>query len=125
MNSTRAISSLILVTSLAALSASFSLQAECRAGAYTILSGDTLEYQGERMLLKGVLAPKEGEPYADASEKALQSLIVMNCPVSCFVSGRSEEGVALAVCYGGEESGINAAMIRQGFAKADHGRIDA
>jgi len=119
MNSTRAISSLILATSLTALFASSSLQAECRAGAYTILSGDIMEYEGERIHLKGVKAPREGDPFVVASERALQMLVALNCPVRCFVSDRTEDGESVAVCYGGDESDINAAMVRKGHARAD------
>ena len=124
MNSTRAVSSLFLATGLTALFASAPLQAECRAGAYTIHSGDTMEHEGERFRLKGLLAPKEGEPYAEASEKALQTLVALSCPVRCFVSDKTKDGTAVSVCYGGDESDINAAMVRQGFAKADPNQPD-
>ncbi len=119
MKSTTAIHNLILASALAALFGSSPLRAECKAGAYTIFSGDTMEYQGERIHLKGVMAPGDDAPYAVVSEKALQTLIVMNCPVKCFVSDRTKDGEAVAVCYGGDESDINAAMVREGYAKAD------
>jgi len=124
MKSTYTTLSLILATGLMALLGSASVQAECRAGAYTIINGNTMEHEGERFRLKGVKAPAEGEPYVEASEKALQSLIVMNCPVRCFISGRTEDGMAVAVCYGGDASDINAAMVRQGFARADPDQPD-
>ena len=110
---------LILASTFAALLGSPSLQAECRAGAYTIISGDTMEYQGERIHLKGVKAPTAEDPYALASERALQMLVALNCPVRCFVSDRTGDGETVAVCYGGDESDINAAMIRKGHARID------
>ena len=121
MTTSTMIHNLFLSTALAAalLAASSAPRAECKAGAYTIYSGDTMEYQGERFRLKGVKAPAPGEPLAEASEKALQTLVVLNCPVKCFVSDRNDDGEALVVCYGGDEEEINAAMVREGYAAAD------
>ncbi len=120
MTTSTMFNNLFLSTILVALlAASPFLRAECKAGAYTIYSGDTMEYQGERFRLKGVKAPAPGEPLAEASEKALQTLVVLNCPVKCFVSDRNDEGEALVVCYGGDEEEINATMVREGYAAAD------
>ena len=87
---------------LAAVSASTLISlpagAECKAGSYTIIDGNTMEYDGARIELQGVDAPEGDQHYAEASMLALQQLIALNCPVQCIRSDENSGDSALSIC---------------------------
>jgi len=113
------INTVLLAAVSASLLVSLPAGAECRAGSYTIIDGNTLEYEGTRIELQGVADLEGDQHYAKASMLALQQLIALNCPVQCIRSDENSGDSALSVCYGSDGISINSEMVRLGHAWAD------
>jgi endonuclease YncB( thermonuclease family) len=99
---------------------------ETLAGRYTINDGDSLEYKGERIRLRGIDAPElnqtcempSGTSYdcGRDAKRALQKIIGAS-EISCLKTRSDKYGRKLAFCSK-DKLDINAEMVRQGWAVA-------
>jgi endonuclease YncB( thermonuclease family) len=95
-------------------------------GRYKVIDGDSLEYKGSRIRLKGIDAPELSQTCENDSGRsfdcgrdarsALQS-IIGRAEIDCSSSTKDRYGRKLAYCTKGEID-INAEMVRQGWAIA-------
>tara|TARA_R110002110_G_scaffold757_2_gene2877 strand:+ start:2480 stop:3163 length:684 start_codon:yes stop_codon:yes gene_type:complete len=100
-------------------------------GKARIVDGNTMEVAGRRIYLFGIDAPSPGEVCEAAGKKWAcgqnavfgLSAIVERQWVHCLPRTRNNQGKIAAVCRlaGADGPDINAAMVRQGWAKAVRG----
>ncbi len=94
------------------------------AGIATVVDGDTLRLNGERIRIVGIDAPESGQTCRDASGRAwacgraatrYMLGLVSRGPVSCRSEGHDRYGRVLAACSAGGVD-LGAAMVRNGYA---------
>jgi endonuclease YncB( thermonuclease family) len=100
-------------------------------GRYKVNDGDSLEYKGSRIRLKGIDAPELSQTCTNGSQKefdcgrvaksALQA-IIGSAEIDCSSATKDRYGRKLAYCKRGNLD-INAEMVRQGWAIAYENHI--
>ncbi len=95
------------------------------AGYPTVVDGDTLRLNGERIRIIGMDAPEMNQTCTDASGRpwacgrvATQQLsaLIAGGRVECTAKGRDRYGRTLASCSAGSVSDLGGAMVRAGYA---------
>ena len=95
------------------------------AGYPTVVDGDTLRLNGERIRIVGIDAPETSQTCTDASGRpwacgrvATQRLqaLISGGPVECTAKGRDRYGRTLASCAAGSVGNLGGAMVREGHA---------
>ncbi len=95
------------------------------AGYPTVVDGDTLRLNGERIRIVGIDAPETNQICTDASGRpwacgrvATQRLYAMisGGRVECTAKGRDRYGRTLASCAAGSVGDLGGAMVREGHA---------
>jgi endonuclease YncB( thermonuclease family) len=107
--------------------------ADMLEGSASVLSGDTLELQGQQVRLLGIDAPERAQACWDATgqawpcgEKAALALTqrIGRSQVNCTGMRRDREQRLIAVCRLGDEN-INAWLVAAGWALAYRGQSHA
>ena len=98
------------------------------AGYPTVVDGDTLRLNGERIRIIGMDAPEMNQTCTDANGRpwacgrvATQQLaaLIAGNRVECTAKGRGHYGRTLASCSAGSVSDLGEAMVRAGYAVRD------
>ena len=115
---------LLTISGLIALICLSSVEAD-PGGTVTVIDGDTLDIDGQRIRLFGIDAPESKQICADrpyrwrCGDHATQALtnLIANRTVTCRGRGQDEYGRIIGVCRAGTLD-INAWMVSQGLALA-------
>ena len=116
---------LILLALLPALASVPANAADPVIGQASVVDGDTLEIDGQRLRLHGIDAPERAQtcaaggkstPCGQQAADALAGRIAQQT-VTCEPTGRDQDGLEAAVCSAGGEE-INGWMVSQGMALA-------
>lgn len=107
-------------------------------GRASVIDGDTIEIQGQRIRLDGVDAPESRQQCKDAqgrdyrcgkaSADALDAFLSKSRPTSCITSGKSYERL-VGSCRRADGQDVNRWLVSQGLAldwpKYSHGKYAA
>jgi endonuclease YncB( thermonuclease family) len=115
----------LVLIGLVAIAAYLLPQGDVLTGFATVVDGDTLHLDGERIRISGIDAPelhqsceRQGRPYAcgEVAKQALDDMLGGR-PLTCRSSGRDRYNRRLATCEAGGID-IGAAMVSRGYAVA-------
>ena len=114
------------LTAAAPGSAGVSTSPKDIVGRATVLDGDTIEIQGEKVRFNGIDAPESnqtcrnevGRTYRCGAESArfLQGLLAASRPTRCSFVERDQYGRFVGNCHLADGRSVNAEMVRQGHA---------
>ncbi|PZO74557.1 MAG: nuclease [Mesorhizobium amorphae] len=100
--------------------------AETIAGRASVIDGDTIEIQGQRIRFNGIDAPESrqtcedanGQPYrcGAVAADALADWLAQSSPTTCDVSGQDRYKRAIAKCQRADGEDVNSWLVRSGYA---------
>lgn len=116
----------ISVLALVFLASTSSVNAADITGRASVIDGDTIEIQGQRVRLHGIDAPESaqicnranGAGYRCGKEAAfaLDSFLAASRPTRCVEMDRDRYKRVVAECFRADGVNVNAWMVRQGHA---------
>ncbi|UWL59243.1 thermonuclease family protein [Brucella pseudintermedia] len=95
-------------------------------GRASVIDGDTIEIQGQRIRLNGIDAPESWQTCKDAAGKtyrcgkdaafALADFLDASQPISCLAVSMDRYRRTVADCFRSDREPVNAWMVREGWA---------
>jgi endonuclease YncB( thermonuclease family) len=95
-------------------------------GRATVIDGDTIEIQGERIRLSGIDAPETAQLCRNAQQQAyrcgaaaarvLDKFLAASRPTRCEFVERDRYGRFVGDCYRADGAGVAASLVRSGWA---------